>query len=788
MPSSFLGLSGDRRSRSKSPGPRRQRGEDYYPEDDRYRRQSARYSGADYNEAPLYAYEERTPDAYDSGPTVDDRRPSRRGEYNEDGRKYSRTQPQYIDYSPDEQRKRPTPARKERDVHIDYPDSPMVLKSPRSSYVNGVPWPDATRAPAAPSSKPSSPRRDAEPAPPPQPPRPKPGQYAEVGKFEYATPTASEIQYNYSDTGRQPSYSKYYDTVEAAPPKPPRSSKSSIAAQGKSYTDDKYQRKPSVRPDPARADSNESARARPRQVPSPRRESYTRERSPNPAVPNAEQLRKSLGRLSTSGAASLAVGGTPQTPGAKPPGSPLLESYKGTYQTISPLPSPLALAVLKDDDISDLEMDDDDDELAQKMRALKREKQRIQQLKKLPTQDLISPRSSGSRVDVVPRSARTSIVSTGSSSTPKTGKSKGVTFYDPQSDAEKIAEGLKGSHRSPDVKPLLKIMPWLTTDEIIHLKQSYKNYARVGGQGINLSKHIKARLSGNLCKIIYATSLGRYESDAYWANCFYQSGASRRELLIESLVGRSNQQIREIKDVFKDKRYDDDLEKCMKAELKADKFRTAILLCLEERRMPEGIGVDMKRVHEDGMELYTALNNPGGETAMLQIILTRSNDHLKEVLRYYEKSYGKNFAREMIRKSQNLVVSHPGRTAHVCHLANRTQGETLAHILNGALNRPMRDAILLHQAIEEFAPTASNPRTPNPTKEKAPGRAELLISRVVRLHWEPKHLEKVKSEYEKRYRESVTKAMIRDVQGPMKTDDGRMWAGFAVDLIRSSEP
>ena len=100
----------------------------------------------------------------------------------------------------------------------------------------------------------------------------------------------------------------------------------------------------------------------------------------------------------------------------------------------------------------------------------------------------------------------------------------------------------------------------------------------------------------------------------------------------------------------------------------------------------------------------------------------------------------------------------------------------------------MRDAILLHQAIEEFAPTPSNPRTPNPTKEKAPGRAELLISRVVRLHWEPKHLEKVKSEYEKRYRESVTKAMIRDVQGPMKTDDGRMWAGFAVDLIRSSEP
>lgn len=67
------------------------------------------------------------------------------------------------------------------------------------------------------------------------------------------------------------------------------------------------------------------------------------------------------------------------------------------------------------------------------------------------------------------------------------------------------------------------------------------------------------------------------------------------------------------------------------------------------------------------------------------------------------------------------------------------------------------------------------------------GRAELLISRVIRLHWEPKHLERVKSEYEERYSESVIKAMARDVQGGMKTEEGKAWAGFAMDLIRSSD-
>ena len=72
--------------------------------------------------------------------------------------------------------------------------------------------------------------------------------------------------------------------------------------------------------------------------------------------------------------------------------------------------------------------------------------------------------------------------------------------------------------------------------------------------------------------------------------------------------------------------------------------------------MPEGLGIDMRRVHEDGLDLYQALNSPGGESAMIEIVMLRSDDHLREVMRYYERSYRKNFARAMIEKSQNLVV------------------------------------------------------------------------------------------------------------------------------------
>ena len=123
-------------------------------------------------------------------------------------------------------------------------------------------------------------------------------------------------------------------------------------------------------------------------------------------------------------------------------------------------------------------------------------------------------------------------------------------------------------------------------------------------------------------------------------------------------MGRSNSDIREIKNCFKDKRYGDDLEKCMKAELKADKFRVAILLALEERRMSDSAPLDIELIRRDVNNLYKALiSREGGETAMIEIIVVRSDGHLREVMRLFEKTYQRNFAREMITKSKNLVVS-----------------------------------------------------------------------------------------------------------------------------------
>ncbi|KAI9733342.1 MAG: hypothetical protein M1834_003426 [Cirrosporium novae-zelandiae] len=339
--------------------------------------------------------------------------------------------------------------------------------------------------------------------------------------------------------------------------------------------------------------------------------------------------RLGMQRLSVAGTGpvNLDVSTVHSQAGVRPPGSPLLEPYLGTYQSISPMPSPMMLSVShhNDSDLSDFE----------------------------PLSPAISSTSSHEHGR---SEKRQHAVKPSKSKAPKR-----VSFYDPNPDAKAIARAL--ARHKPDLGPLVSILPRLSSEDMLDLRIEYKNQVKISGHGINIAKHIKMQIPGKIGIVTYATALGRWESEAHWANFWYQSNSSRRELLIESLMGRPNSEIRAIKNAFSDKRYGDSLERCMKAELRADKFRMAILLALEETRMSEDARLDLGLVDSDG--------------------------------------------------------------------------ETLTHIINGALSRPLRDAMLLHQSLSESSKDAN--------------RTELLVSRLVRYHWEPRHMERVKSEYRERY-------------------------------------
>ncbi|KOS22056.1 Annexin A11 [Escovopsis weberi] len=420
-----------------------------------------------------------------------------------------------------------------------------------------------------------------------------------------------------------------------------------------------------------------------------------RDRSPLPSG-HRQTLSVDTGRL---GALTL----------ASAPPSPMLESYHGTYQQSSPMPSPLIIPA------------------------------RSPVLDDLKSIEALSPlNSDGEASKKLSRRAR---------------------FHDPEDIASRLAQALKGSH-APKIEPLIEILPSLTHEQVMELRADYKQIVKTGSdrKGVNVAKHIRSRLKDEdpvLMKACYAVALGKWESEAYWANFWYQGDKTRRELLIESLMGRTNDDIHRIKAAFSDKKYDGSLTKCMKTELREDKFKKAVMMVLEGNRMEEYdhhgrlIPIDYNQVDSDVADLRKAIKSEkGGETLMISIVVQRSDSHLRAVLHEYEHVYHANFAREALKKSGNLI------------------GELLAHILNGVINRPVRDALLLNHAL-----TATR-------KESL--RRELLISRLIRFHWDPVHMQEVKRAYRERYGQNL--------QDAVKEATSAQWGLFCSELCIGRMP
>lgn len=94
----------------------------------------------------------------------------------------------------------------------------------------------------------------------------------------------------------------------------------------------------------------------------------------------------------------------------------------------------------------------------------------------------------------------------------------------------------------------------------------------------------------------------------------------------------------------------------------------------------------------------------------------------------------------------------------------------MAHILNGIINRPVRDALLLHQALSLSAGK----------RDKDNLRTELLISRLVRAHFDSFHMEAIKREYKIRYNMELLTAVREGTKGD--------WGRFCEELCMRRMP
>ena len=88
----------------------------------------------------------------------------------------------------------------------------------------------------------------------------------------------------------------------------------------------------------------------------------------------------------------------------------------------------------------------------------------------------------------------------------------------------------------------------------------------------------------------------------------------------------------------------------------------------------------------------------------------------------------------------------------------KPQGEVCAHILNGVINKPARDALLLHHAIKDILEKNKDDEL----------RYELLISRLVRMHWDRTHLARVKREFWAKYGSTLEDAIEEATKGDFR--------------------
>jgi len=122
-------------------------------------------------------------------------------------------------------------------------------------------------------------------------------------------------------------------------------------------------------------------------------------------------------------------------------------------------------------------------------------------------------------------------------------------------------------------------------------------------------------------------------------------------------------------------------------------------------------------------------------------VVSRSDGRLREVLQSYQRTYEANLAKDALKKSNNLVVT-------ICVKAFRTN-------------------VLVRHAIEDISSKSRSVEL----------RYELLMSRLIRLHWDRLHFGRVKEEYRNKYRTDLR----TDVKDATKGDFGE----FCVQLCET---
>ncbi|KAK6497966.1 hypothetical protein TWF506_004211 [Arthrobotrys conoides] len=308
-------------------------------------------------------------------------------------------------------------------------------------------------------------------------------------------------------------------------------------------------------------------------------------------------------------------------------------------------------------------------------------------------------------------------------------------------DAQRIRDafGVGGLHHTP----VINIIANRTPEHLEDLLISYKNLT-----GHDLLATLKdTSRSNKLNKLIDTNSkhfntaaiailLGPVRSEGYWVVKAVKGSGTNETLLTEAIFGRTNLELELMKSYIRSSHFKH-MEDYVRSDLSMG-TKTLFEMGMEpsQSKDPHQLYAppDRSKVQLDVQRIITstpALNLfSKNSTVLCHILAQNTPGYIIAIIDEYRLATGKNL-RDLITR------------AFFGHMK-----DTLLYILDGAVDKVERDAKLLEDAMVG-----------------AGTRNHLLISRLIRIHWNKQHLAEVKQRYSRIYKQDLVSRLRKEVRG-----------------------
>uniref|UniRef100_A0A3Q3LP02 Annexin n=1 Tax=Labrus bergylta TaxID=56723 RepID=A0A3Q3LP02_9LABR len=281
------------------------------------------------------------------------------------------------------------------------------------------------------------------------------------------------------------------------------------------------------------------------------------------------------------------------------------------------------------------------------------------------------------------------------------GSIKDFPGADPLRDVEVLRKAMKGF--GTDESAIIELLGNRSNKQRVPLVAAYKTT-----YGKDLFHDLKSELTGNFEKLVLAMLKSPSHFDASELREAIKGAGTDEACLIEILSSRSNDEIREITQIYKAE-YGKSLEDAISSDTSGH-FRR-LLISLSQGNRDERETVDVSLAKQDAQKLYAAGENKVGtdESQFNAILCARSKPHLRAVFHEYQQMCGREMEKSICREMSGNVESGmvavvkcikntPAYFAERLHKAMQGAGTKDTTLIRIMVSRSEKDMLDIRQA------------------------------------------------------------------------------------------